>query len=252
MKAQRNLTVTFTTLLLIVCMAPTALSDVSSGDIIDSTNWERVQGLVPDSVVDWVKKGDWVIEVSDLNFDPGEYYADFAMEALEKNKGKYDVDTNNGIVHADTGRLPESIIGLPFPNIDPKDPKAAVKIMHNNHYMQYIVGDVRANYHLVWVGHSGFEREVACLWNQAAMDGWPGARDEEQSPPGREVRHPARSQALRHSRYGRDALALPGDGKARQHIRVHSGCPEGATNEPGEPLGRLCGVGCLRGRCQRL
>ena len=176
MKTQRNLTVTFTTLLLIVCMAPAALSDVSSGDIIDSTNWERAQGLVPDSIVDWVKKGDWVIEVSDLNFDLGDYYADFAMEALEKNKGRYDVDSNNGIVHADTGGLPESIIGLPFPEIDPNDPKAAVKIMHNNHYMQYIVGDVRANYHLVWIGRSGFEREVACLWNQAAMDGWPGAR----------------------------------------------------------------------------
>ena len=176
MKAQRNLTVIFTTLLLIVCTAPTALSDVSSGDIIDSTNWEMAQGLVPDSIVDWVKKGDWVIEVSDLDFDLGEYYADFAMEALEKNKGRYDVDPNNGIVHADTGGLPESIIGLPFPEIDPNDPKAAVKIMHNNHYMQYIVGDVRANYHLVWIGRSGFEREVACLWNQAAMDGWPGAR----------------------------------------------------------------------------
>ncbi len=176
MKTRKNLTVFLLTVLLIAGIAPAALADVSSGDVIDGTNWEKAAGLVPGPVLNWVKKGDWVIEVSDLNFDIGEYYTDFAMEALRTNKGRYEVGPDNGIVHAGTGGLPESIIGLPFPEVDPNDPKAAVKIMHNNHYMQYIVGDVRANYHLVWIGRSGFEREVACLWNQAAMEGWPGAR----------------------------------------------------------------------------
>jgi len=158
-------------------LSQAAVSDVSTGDVIDSKNWEKAEGLLPESILDWVKKGQWVIEIKDLNFDLGEYYADFAVEAREKNRGKYDVGPDNGIVDVHTGRPPESIVGLPFPWIDPNDPKAAVKIMNNNHYLQYIVGDVRANFGLVWVGRSGFEREVGCLWNQAAMDGWPGARE---------------------------------------------------------------------------
>ncbi len=175
MKAQRSLAIVFSTLLLAISSVPASFSDVSPGDVIDGTNWEEARGLVPDSILAWVKKGAWVIQVGDLNFDLREYYADFAREAFEKNKGKYDVSAAGDIICADTGRPPEAIIGLPFPDIDPNDPKAAVKIMHNTHYMQYIVGDVRANYHLVWIGRSGFEREVGCRWNQAAMDGWPGA-----------------------------------------------------------------------------
>jgi hypothetical protein len=175
MNTRNFLAITFLSLGLLVCVTPVALSDVSPGDVIDSTNWEKAEGLIPASVLDWVKKGDWVLEISDLNYDIGEYYADFALEAFEKNRGKYGVGPNNEIVHAGTDQAVEPIVGLPFPDIDPNDPKAAVKIMHNNHYMQYIVGDLRADYHLVWVGRSGFEREVGCRWNQAAMDGWPGA-----------------------------------------------------------------------------
>ena len=175
MNACKCLLIVLAGLLLLASTPFAALSDVSVGTVIDATNWEKAQGLVPDSILAWVKKGDWVIRVGDLNFDSREYYADFALEAFEKNKGKYDVDPAGDIILADTGGPPESIIGLPFPEIDPNDPKAAVKIMHNTHYMQYIVGDVRADYHLIWIGRAGFEREVACRWNQAAMDGWPGA-----------------------------------------------------------------------------
>ena len=116
---------------------PVALCDVSPGDVIDSSNWQKLEGLVPDPVLNWVKKGGWILGIEELNFDLAAYFPDFALEAMKTNAGKYGLDEDGGIVDLKTGKMPEHIIGLPFPEIDPNDPGAAVKIMHNNHYMQY-------------------------------------------------------------------------------------------------------------------
>ena len=39
-------------------------ADVTSGDVIDKTNWEKADGLVPDNVLDWLKRGDFTMEAS--------------------------------------------------------------------------------------------------------------------------------------------------------------------------------------------
>lgn len=151
--------------------------ELPGGTVIDRTNWAQVEGALPESVLNWLKTGDWVIEAKDLRFDPAEYFEGFAVKAFEKNKGRYDLDEGNGIIDVETGKPPKFIVGVPFPAIDPTDPKAAVKIMYNNHYMQYVLGDIRVEVHLIWLNRSGFEREAGCEWIQAAMDGWPGARE---------------------------------------------------------------------------
>jgi hypothetical protein len=162
----------------LACSAPPVRAiEVSDATVVDRTNWALVQGAVPESVLNWLKTGDWVIEARALKFDPAEYFEGFAPDSFSGNKDLYDLDADGGIIAVDTGRPPGTIVGIPFPSIDPADPKAAAKIMYNNHYMQYVLGDIRVEVHLMWFNRSGFEREAGCEWIQAAMDGWPGARD---------------------------------------------------------------------------
>ena len=165
------------TLCLLLGLAVTALAGGAPGQIIDKTNWEAIEGQVPDSLLGWIKKGDWKIQIEELNYDVNAYHPGFALESLETNAGKYGLGPHDGIVDLATGKPPKFIVGIPFPEIDTKDPKAAVKIMHNNHYMQYILGDLRFPFSLTWVSSSGWEREIGATWRQASMDGWPGARD---------------------------------------------------------------------------
>ena len=97
--------------------------EVPDGTVIDRTNWGQIQGDVPEPVLNWLKTGEWVIQAKNLNFDPAESFEGFAVKAFEKNKGMYDLDEHNGMVDAKTGKAPESIVGVPFPAIDPTDPK---------------------------------------------------------------------------------------------------------------------------------
>ena len=179
MREMRYLGLSLMTVWFVLCQAPVALCDVSPGDVIDKTNWQKLEGLVPDSVLNWVKKGDFVLGIGELTYDYDLAAAlpDFALEAMQTNVGKYGLDEDGGKIDVKTGKIPKYIIGLPFPEIDPKDPGAAVKIMHNNHYMQYVAGDLRLPLTIAWVGRGGYEREVGAVGHQAAMDGWPGARD---------------------------------------------------------------------------
>lgn len=41
---------------LVVASVHAARADVAPGDVIDKTNWEKAQGLLPEPVLDWVKK----------------------------------------------------------------------------------------------------------------------------------------------------------------------------------------------------
>lgn len=177
MREGRHFGICMTSLWLVLCLAPVALCDVSPGDVIDSSNWQKLEGLVPDSVLNWVKKGDYILEIGKLNYDIAANHPDYILEAMQTNVGKYGLDEDEGIVDLKTGKMPEYIIGYPFPEIDPNDPGAAAKIMHNNQYAQFFTGDVRLLLDIEWVGRGGFEREISGVGTQAAMTGWPGAQD---------------------------------------------------------------------------
>jgi hypothetical protein len=161
------------------CMghAVTALAEAPPADVIDETNWEKIEGLVPDSVLDWVKTGDFVLDLDELNFKPLDYLPVFATEALEHNVGQYDIDEDGGIVEVTTGKPPKHIVGIPFPEVDQNDPASAVKIMYNTLYMQYLPGNLRFPFQAIFVGRSGFEREVGAVWRQVTMRGYPGTAE---------------------------------------------------------------------------
>ena len=37
--------------------------------MIDKTNWETAQGLLPEPVLEWVKKGDFVLNIDEPDFE---------------------------------------------------------------------------------------------------------------------------------------------------------------------------------------
>jgi len=68
------------------------------------------------------------------------------------------------------------IQGLPFTELNPKDPKVAEKLMYNHQYMQHIYGNFKFDFSLIWVNRNGFEREVEASWQSAPLTAYPGAK----------------------------------------------------------------------------
>ena len=178
MRARQCLAILLTGFLATLSPLHAASADVSPGDVVDKSNWEKAEGLLPDPVLNWIKQGDFIIEIGQLNYNPADYIPPFAKEALKTNLGKYELDGNDGVMDVKTGKPPERVIGLPFPQIDPNDPKVAAKLMQNNHYMQYLPGNLRFPFQGIYINRAGgFERESENMWLQLAMGGYPGATE---------------------------------------------------------------------------
>jgi hypothetical protein len=160
------------------CLAPVLLADEPALEVIDKTNWEKAEGLVPDCLLEWVKKGEMILPLGELNYDEKEYFPPYAMESFTANVGKYELNEEEIIVDAESGKMAEMIVGFPFPEIDPEDPKAAIKIMYNKQYVTYVIGFKKFSTFIWWIGrNSGFEREIEVLFQDAYLTGFPGARE---------------------------------------------------------------------------
>ena len=159
---------------LMVASVHTARADVSPGDVIDKTNWEKAQGLLPEPVLEWVKKGDFILNIDEPKFELADCFPPFQIEAFKTNVGKYELDADGGIIEAKNGKSADQVVGLPFPKIADDDPRLAEKLMQNNHYMQYLVGNSRSSYQYISLKRSGFERESGLVAMQMPMVGYPG------------------------------------------------------------------------------
>ena len=154
-----------------------AACDVSPGDVIDGSNWQKAEGLLPEPVLRWVRKGELTLQVGELKGEPEKMFPPHTLEAVQANVGKYDLDEEKGIVETDTGKAATFISGFPFPRIDPEDPRAAAKIMHNKNYANFQYGNFRFPSQLIWIGRtSGYEREAEIELLQLARTGWPWAK----------------------------------------------------------------------------
>lgn len=101
--------------------------------ILSSNNWKRGEGLLPDPVLERVKKGDYRLPVAEV--DPERFrrnYSTAFWEASRRNAGRYTLAPELcGLADPATGKIPEFYFGLPFPHIDPADPRAGCKIAWN-------------------------------------------------------------------------------------------------------------------------
>src|SRR5690349_19456241 len=99
-------------------LAVSAHADVNPGDKITDQNLDKVKDLISPGM-EWVIKHGWpmsIVESKRIEW-PKAY-----KEATEKYSGQVKL-TPDGL------NVLNYVAGLPFPNIDPKDPQIAPKIM---------------------------------------------------------------------------------------------------------------------------
>jgi len=149
-------------------------------DLIDRTNYEKAQGLVPDAVLEWIKKGDTVFNLETIDFNPADFFPTWVHESRRENIGRYTINEDDEIVDAQTNKRPGFIKGLPFPTdrISQDDPKAAVKIIYNGYYARDVYGPINMTKRFLFVGRKGFERKVDGRVYIYPADGYPPAKDQ--------------------------------------------------------------------------
>ncbi len=150
---------------------------VKVGDVINSANWEKAKGLLPEQILETVKSGDWILEIGEFEYDHD--YTDAYYKLSARNEGKYILGEKKEILEVETGKFPMFVQGMPFPNIDIKnDTDGAAKFMHNqNQGVALTISQEGIDYpdkgNLQWIGRSsGYERGVGFLservfwWNR--------------------------------------------------------------------------------------
>ena len=118
------------TLLLSIPGAPVG-ANVTPGDRVTDKNVDKVEGLVSPGL-EWCIRHGWTISIIPTRHIewPQAY-----KEATEKYASQVKLSP-------DGLRVLNYVAGLPFPNIDPKDPQAALKIMWNYNYGFVTTDDV--------------------------------------------------------------------------------------------------------------
>ena len=115
--------------LMVAVGAHPAYGALTVGKTYNNTNYLEIQDLLVPSLLNWVKKGEFILETGKIEFEWR--LSDAILQATLKNEDKYEIDKNGMLSEKKIGKTPEFYYGYPFPTIDPKDPKAGEKIMEN-------------------------------------------------------------------------------------------------------------------------
>ncbi len=128
------------------------------GDVIGKDNWKKVEGLVPDDMVKWVREGKVIMNIGEFGYDASND-AEWDEYGLKHNVGKYSLNKEGVIIETATGKYPKWVYGYPFPEIDlKKDPDAGIKFMHNRDITRGRDGCFKSPFTVEWIGKDGFER----------------------------------------------------------------------------------------------
>jgi hypothetical protein len=134
------------------------------GAVIGPDNWKAAEGLLPPEVLKHYEKGDYRNQIVD--YPTGNAHWDAAFEeATKRNATTLDVDDRGTIVSKADGQQLGYYYGIPFPDIDPADPKAGIKVVWNQ-FLAYWAGGSSYNRTLVtMLTPGGADREIIA-------DGW--------------------------------------------------------------------------------
>ncbi|HVN83931.1 MAG TPA: DUF1329 domain-containing protein [Candidatus Binatia bacterium] len=129
------------------------------GDVLGPENWELAKDLLPPEILRHYKDGQYVNRIVD--WPNGVYRWEPKFKAAsDANAGKYTVSPEGTILDKASGVQPPYIYGLPFPEIDPKDPNAAIKIFWNFAYGYFSEGNSHNLTLLSWVSPDHVDREA--------------------------------------------------------------------------------------------
>lgn len=152
---------------------PRAMAADDQPWILDANNWQEGKDLLPEPVLKRLQKGEYWFKV--VGVDPKKFNSNYSQkfwDASKANEGKYDVeDKQCGLRDKATGKIPEFLFGLPFPTIDPKDPKVACKIAHNFNFAGLAGGGGGATFTLNGIDTNGEFRKVKAFIHSMGYQG---------------------------------------------------------------------------------
>src|SRR5262249_37899875 len=125
------LTLASAAMMTVAALSAPVRADVSPGDKITEQNIDKVKDLISPGM-EWCIKHGWPISITETKRIewPKEY-----KEATEKYSGQVKLSADGLTVN-------NYVAGLPFPNVDAKDPQIAMKIMWNWNYTHLSTDDV--------------------------------------------------------------------------------------------------------------
>jgi hypothetical protein len=111
-------------LLLLLLMQPSGIlraeSHIKPGETIGPRNWEKVKDMLPANLLKRLQQG-WTIRIKQpYVYQPPKEF----VEATEKYSRNVRLDSNDG-------NLLNYVAGLPFPQMEPRDPQAGLKVAWN-------------------------------------------------------------------------------------------------------------------------
>jgi hypothetical protein len=153
---------------------------LAPGEVLDKTNWQKAEGLLPPEIVRHYKNGEYANRLEDweeeMQWEPAWH------EAVRSNRDKLTVNEKGTIVDNATGKQPPYVFGYPFPEIDPEDPDAGIKILWNYFYRVYHNGNRRNTVELTWLSAKGVDRKAGQDVYFLYYDGQPRARAPRNNP----------------------------------------------------------------------
>lgn len=127
------------------------------GMMLDKESAHAADGLLPPEILKFYKTGDFYNPI--MRYPAEKWWEGPEWDkASAENATAIDLDAQNNLIDKKTGKFPGNMQGWPFPNIDAKDPKAAVKIYWNNQIA-------------IWhgIGNSAFYLNITML-NRTGVD----------------------------------------------------------------------------------
>jgi len=126
------------------------------GDVLNQSNWQLAKELLPPEILRHYQTGEYRNRI--ITFPTGKMkWEKSFVQATEQNATRLDVDDRGTIFDRTTKKQPEYVNGIPFPKIDSKDPRAAVKIVWNQ-FLAY------------WAGGNSYNRTLVAMLNPKAID----------------------------------------------------------------------------------
>jgi len=132
---------------------------LKAGDVLGKENWELAKDLLPPEILRHYKDGEYVNKIVDWPLGVYRWNPQFKA-ASEANGDRYVVSREGTVIEKSSGKQPPFIYGLPFPQIDPKDPNAGVKVLWNFNYEYWNEGNSHNLVMLNWVSPGSVDREA--------------------------------------------------------------------------------------------
>jgi hypothetical protein len=136
-----------------------AAGELQPGDVLGPANYQAAEGLLPPEILKHYQTGDYKNVIVDYPVGTSKWEPAW-KDATEKNAGQLDVDDVGTVVFKGSGKQPDYLYGFPFPNIDPNDPKAAVKVVWNQ-FLGYWAGGSSFNVtRVTMLQPKGIDRDI--------------------------------------------------------------------------------------------